>query len=85
MDTLGTSGVGIAGDRLDFRIIEKTICPKLGMGTHYLSGGKRLPIPAHYYQQFQRWSDLSFLRAPETLRDLRALKRMAEDPEALAG
>ncbi len=83
MDVLGASGVGIAGDRLDFRIIEKVVCPKLGMGTHYVSMGKRLPIPSHYYARFQRWSDLSFLRTGETLRELRTLKRMAEDRDAL--
>ncbi len=83
MEALGTSGVGIAGDRLDFRIIEKMVCPKLGLGTHYLSMDKRLPIPAHYYAQFQRWSDLSFLRTAETFRELRMLKRTAEDPDAI--
>ena len=83
MDTLGTSGVGLAGDRLDFRIIEKAICPKLGMGTCYVSMDKRLPIPSHYFARFQRWSDLSFLRTAETFRELRTLKRMAEDPDAL--
>jgi len=83
MDTLGTSGVGLAGDRLDFRIIEKAICPKLGMGSFYVSMDKRLPIPSHYYARFQRWSDLSFLRTAETFRELRTLKRMAEDPGAL--
>jgi hypothetical chaperone protein len=83
MDTLGASGVGLAGDRLDFRIIEKAICPKLGMGTHYVSMDKRLPIPSHYYARFQRWSDLSFLRTAETFRELRTLKRMAEAPDAL--
>jgi len=83
MDTLGTSGVGLAGDRLDFRIIEKAICPKLGMGSFYVSMDKRLPIPSHYYARFQRWSDLSFLRTAETFRELRTLKRMAEDPDAL--
>jgi hypothetical chaperone protein len=77
METLGTSGVGVAGDRLDYRIIEKVICPKLGLGSHYLSMGKRLPMPVHYYSRFQRWSDLSFLR------ELRALMRMSEEPEAL--
>jgi hypothetical chaperone protein len=83
METLGTSGVGLAGDRLDYRIIEHAVCPKLGMGSHYLSMDKRLPIPSHYYARFQRWSDLSFLRTPETLRELRTLKRMAEDPGGL--
>ena len=83
METLGTSGVGLAGDRLDFRIIEHAVCPKLGMGSNYLSMDKRLPIPSHYYARFQRWSDLSFLRTPETLRELRTLKRMAEDPGGL--
>jgi hypothetical chaperone protein len=83
METLGTSGVAVAGDRLDYRIIEKIICPKLGLGSHYLSMGKRLPMPVHYYSRFQRWSDLSFLRAPEILRELRSLKRMSEAPGAL--
>ena len=45
METLGTSGVGVAGDRLDYRIIEKIICPKLGLGSNYVSMGKRLPMP----------------------------------------
>jgi hypothetical chaperone protein len=83
METLATSGVGIAGDRLDYRIIQHAVCPKLGMGSQYRSMDKRLPIPSHYYARFQRWSDLSFLRAPETLRELRTLKRMAEDPDGL--
>ena len=83
METLATSGVGVAGDRLDYRIIENIICPKLGLGSHYVSMGKRLPMPVHYYSRFQRWSDLSFLRAPEILRELRGLKRMSEEPEAL--
>src|SRR5262249_17356647 len=82
-ETLGTSGVGLAGDRLDYRIIEHAVCPKLGMGSHYMSMDKRLPIPSHYYARFQRWSDLSFLRTPETLRELRTLKRMAEDAGGL--
>jgi hypothetical chaperone protein len=83
METLGASGIGVAGDRLDYRIIEKVICPTLGLGSHYVSMGKRLPMPVHYYSRFQRWSDLSFLRAPEILRELRSLKRMSEEPEAL--
>ena len=83
METLGTSGIGVAGDRLDYRIIENIICPKLGLGSHYVSMGKRLPMPVHYYSRFQRWSDLSFLRAPEILRELRSLRRMSEAPEAI--
>jgi len=83
METIGASGVGIAGDRLDYRIVENVICPRLGLGTNYVSMGKRLPIPSHYYARFQRWSDLSFLRAPDILRELNTLKRMAEEPQAL--
>jgi hypothetical chaperone protein len=82
-ETLGASGIGLAGDRLDYRIIEHVICPRLGLNTHYVSMNKRLPIPVHYYARFQRWSDLSFLRAPDVLRELRMLRRMAEEPEAL--
>jgi hypothetical chaperone protein len=83
MQILGASGVGVAGDRLDYRIVEKVVCPKLGLGSHYVSLQKRLPMPVHYFARFQRWSDLAFLRAPETLRELRSLMRMAESPESI--
>lgn len=45
---LSHSGVGVAGDTFDYRIIEHAISPRLGKGTQYRSFEKLLPIPAHY-------------------------------------
>ena len=42
---LGTSGVAIAGDTFDSRIMMRLVAPKLGLGSHYVSLGKELPVP----------------------------------------
>src|SRR4030095_10804618 len=34
---LGTSGVAIAGDTFDSRIMMQLVAPKLGLGSHYVS------------------------------------------------
>ena len=82
---LGHSGIGIAGDTFDYRIVQHVVCPLLGKNSHYRSFGKRLEVPKSYYTQFERWHHLSMLRNPRTLRDIREIKRTSERPEALAG
>jgi hypothetical protein len=42
---VGTSGVAIAGDTFDSRIMMNLVAPKLGLGSHYVSLGKELPVP----------------------------------------
>ncbi len=80
---LSHSGVGVAGDTFDYRIIEHAVSPRLGKGTDYLSFGKRLPIPAHYHAAFAQWHRLSLMKSRETMAELKALIRDAVEPDRL--
>ncbi|MBN9435600.1 Hsp70 family protein [Bosea sp. (in: a-proteobacteria)] len=80
---LSHSGVGVAGDTFDYRIIEHAVSPRLGKGTDYLSFGKRLPIPAHYHAAFAQWHRLSLMKSRETMAELKALIRDAVEPGRL--
>lgn len=51
---VGTSGVAIAGDSFDSRIMMNLVAPKLGLGSHYVSLGKQLPVPVWLYSQLSR-------------------------------
>jgi len=76
-------GVGIGGDRFDFRIVQNAVAPLVGKGSTYRSFGKRFDIPAVYFNRIANWHEFSFLRTPEVLRDLRLLARQSEAPEKL--
>jgi hypothetical chaperone protein len=77
---LGHSGVGVAGDAFDYRIIDHVVSPQLGKGSSYRSLDKVLPIPNRYYSAFARWSQLALLKASKELRELKSLARTAIDP-----
>ncbi|MGQ2990856.1 MAG: Hsp70 family protein [Brevundimonas sp.] len=80
---LARSGVGVAGDAFDYRIIDHLVSPELGKGGQYRSAGKVLPIPSRYYSAFARWDQLALLRASRDMRDIRSLARTALEPEKL--
>jgi len=80
---LGHSGVGVAGDSFDYRIVEKVVSPRLGKGGSYRSFGKVLPIPAHYYGKLARWHELALMKGSSDLRELKELARDTLDPEPL--
>jgi hypothetical chaperone protein len=80
---LGHSGIGIAGDSFDYRIMDHVVSPRLGKGSTYRVFGKDLPIPAEYYASFARWHRLSQMRAPRTMRDIETVARTAARPEQL--
>ncbi len=80
---LAHSGVGVAGDTFDFRLIDNLVTPKLGKGSLYKSHDKRLPLPSHYHAAFAQWHQLSWLKTPKTLAELRRLVRDSEAPEQL--
>ncbi|UFN47315.1 Hsp70 family protein [Roseomonas sp. OT10] len=85
VEALGHAGVGLAGDALDYRIIDRVISPLLGKGSHYtVMGGSPLPVPPAWYASFARWHRLSLMRAPKTLREIGEVMRTAEAPERLA-
>lgn len=77
---LAASGIGIAGDRFDRRIVEHLVLPLLGKGGRYRSFGKLLDIPGGYFSDFADWSRLALMRNRKTLDELRRLARDAVDP-----
>ena len=82
-DALGHAGVGIAGDALDYRIIDRVVSPLLGKGDQYTVWGKPMPIPAGWFTGFARWHQLSLMRAPKILADIAEVTRTAEHPDRL--
>jgi hypothetical chaperone protein len=81
---LSRSGVGLAGDAFDYRIIDQLVSPELGKGSDYRSFSNKLPIPQRYYAAFARWDQLALLRASKDMRDIRALERTAVEPDKIA-
>ena len=80
---LAQTGVGIAGDSFDFRILDRVVAPHLGKGGRYKSFGKWLDLPSHYYADFARWNRLAVMKTGETLKELERLAAAAEDPTGL--
>jgi len=83
VEPLGQGGIGIAGDTLDYRIVQNVVSPVLGQGTYFQSFGKRLPVPKYIFSKFERWSEISSLRAHKTMRDLIAIRDGSEYPERI--
>lgn len=81
---LAHTGVGVAGDTFDFRLLDHLVAPHLGKGAHYKSFDKLLPMPAYLHAAFAQWHQLSWLKSAATLRELHALDRASEPPGALA-
>jgi hypothetical chaperone protein len=82
---LGTSGVAIAGDTFDSRIMMRLVAPKLGLGSHYISLGKQLPVPVWVYSQLSSWHHMFLLKEPKTMAVLREVRNQATEPEKVAG
>jgi hypothetical chaperone protein len=80
---LGHAGVGIAGDRFDYRLIDHLVLPMLGKGGTYRSFDKQLEIPAGYFTDVGDWSRLALMRNRRTLADLEKLQKSAADPAAI--
>lgn len=80
---LGSAGIGIAGDRFDYRIVDHLVLPLLGKGGHYRSFDKELEIPRSFFADFADWSRLALMRNRRTLAELAQLKRNALDPAAI--
>lgn len=83
-DLLGNSGVGLAGDAFDARIIRNLVSPALGAGSQIHSMHKVLPVPSWVYFKLERWHHLSFLRTKETMRMLNSVKAQAFHPDRIS-
>ena len=83
-DLLGNSGVGLAGDAFDARIVRKLVSPALGSRSMARSGKKILPaLPAWIYANLERWHYLSFLRTRAVMEMLRGARARALEPEKI--
>ncbi|MFI4974226.1 MAG: Hsp70 family protein [Caulobacterales bacterium] len=81
---LANSGVGVAGDAFDYRIIDNLVSPELGKGTSYRAFDNILPAPNRYFTAFARWEQLALLRASRDMRDIRGLVRSSLEPQKIA-
>jgi hypothetical chaperone protein len=81
---IGTSGVAIAGDTFDSRIMMQLVAPKLGLGSSYISLGKELPVPVWIYSKLSSWHHMFLLRDPKTMTVLREVKTQASETEKVA-
>jgi hypothetical chaperone protein len=81
---LGHAGIGIAGDRFDYRIVDRLVLPMLGKGGTYRSFDKILEIPRSHFADFADWSRLALMRNRRTLEELERVRRSATDPDAIA-
>jgi hypothetical chaperone protein len=83
-DLLGNSGVGLAGDAFDARIIRKLVSPALGSNSEARSLNKLLPaVPAWIYGNLERWHYLSFLRTNSVREILKSARNRALEPEKI--
>lgn len=80
---LGHAGIGIAGDRFDYRIIDRLVLPMLGKGGLYRSFDKLLEIPGGHFRDFADWSRLALMRNRRTLDQLSRLQQSAVDGAAI--
>ncbi|HVV85182.1 MAG TPA: Hsp70 family protein [Kofleriaceae bacterium] len=80
-----TSGVAIAGDAFDARVIDQVVAPRLGKGSRYrVELGGEAGVPSWIYNALRRWHHLSTLKSAETTRLLERIAAGAIDRDAIA-
>lgn len=83
-DLLGNSGVGLAGDTFDTRIIRNVVSPALGSNSEARSLNNILPaVPAWIYAHLEHWHYLSFLRTNNVREILKSALIRALEPEKI--
>ncbi len=80
---LAHTGVGVAGDAFDYRIIDNVVARAFGKGSEYKSWDKILPVPNGYFTKFSKWNELSIMRHSKDYRDLQQLVRSSLDPDRI--
>lgn len=91
-DLLGNSGLGLAGDSFDARIVRKLVSPALGSDSFersYAQAADRpaniIPaVPAWIYANLERWHYLSFLKTRNVAEILKSARARAQEPEKIA-
>lgn len=82
---LGNDGVAFAGDVFDRAIVRHAVAPRLGKGSHYVSGpDKVLPMPDWVYAKLERWHYLSFLKSAPTIEMIERVQATSDAPQEIA-
>lgn len=80
----GNSGLGLAGDAFDARIVRHLVSPALGWGSSMRSFDKVLPaVPNWVYAKLEHWHHLSFLRTSAVINMLKTTMAQSFEPEKL--
>ena len=83
-DLLGNTGVGLAGDAFDARIVRKLVSPALGLNSEARSLNKILPaVPAWIYAHLEHWHQFSFLRTSNVRETLKGALARALEPQKI--
>jgi len=90
-DLLGNSGLGLAGDAFDARIVRRLVSPALGSDSFersYAQAADRpasiIPaVPAWIYANLERWHYLSFLKTRNVSEILKSARARALEPEKI--
>jgi hypothetical chaperone protein len=90
-DLLGNSGLGLAGDSFDARIVRKLVSPALGSDSFERSFAQAadrpaniIPaVPAWIYANLERWHYLSFLKTRNVAEILKSARARAQEPEKI--
>lgn len=82
-EPLGHGGLGIAGNTLDYRIVDKVILPELGKGSQYRSMGKVLEVPPNLFSNFAHWHMLSVFKASADYRELKKMLSSCLDQDKI--
>jgi hypothetical chaperone protein len=83
-EILATSGVGVAGDAFDAKLVRHRVAPLLGRSSRHRNAfGEELAVPQWLYGRLERWHHLSFLKSPRTLQILADLERQSLEPERI--
>lgn len=80
-DILSTAGVHVGGTDFDRQLSIAKVMPRLGLGSRTKDGKRHLPV--WYFNDMATWHKINQLYSATTLRDIRALKREAAEPEKL--
>ncbi|MEO6801611.1 MAG: Hsp70 family protein [Granulicella sp.] len=91
-EILGNSGLGLAGDAFDARIVRKLVSPALGSDSlertysHAVDRPAAIipAVPAWIYANLERWHYLSFLKTRNVTEILKSARLRAQEPEKVA-
>ncbi len=89
---LGNSGLGLAGDAFDARIVRKLVSPALGADSFERTFAQAADRPANIipaapawiYANLERWHYLSFLKTRNVTEILKSARLRAQEPEKIA-